>query len=185
MEIPVLGMDPSLRNWGLCAAKLDLTTGCLIGTPQMDLVLPRDLEGKQVRQNSNDMHLAQQLADIVIPAAKKAKVIFVECPVGSQSARSMASYGICVGLLGAIRSLNIPLIEVTALEVKQAFTGDKYATKAKMIAQAVELYPDANFPKHQGKMTSKAEHVADALGAIYAGANTSAFQNLLRLFQQV
>jgi Holliday junction resolvasome RuvABC endonuclease subunit len=184
MKIPVLGMDPSLRNWGLAAAELDLTTG-ILETPSLGLVCPDDLTGKQVRQNSNDLHLAQQLADKVIPAAKIAKVIFVECPVGSQSARAMASYGVCVGILGAIRSLNIPLIEVTPTEVKLAFTKNKNATKAQMIAKAVELYPDAAFPTHHGKMTSKAEHVADALGAIHAGVNTSTFQNLMRLFQQV
>lgn len=177
-------MDPSLRNWGLASAQLDLVTGVL-GPPSLDLVCPRDLEGKQVRQNSNDMHLAEQLAEVVIPAAQKAKVIFVECPVGSQSARAMASYGVAVGILGAIRALKIPLIEVTPTEVKLAFTGNRNATKAQMIAEALRLYPQADFPKHGGKITSKAEHVADALGAIHAGANTSAFQNLLRLFQQV
>lgn len=182
MKIPVLGMDPSLRNWGLAAAELDLVSGCL-EAPVLDLVCPSDLKGKQVRQNSNDMHLAQQLADVVIPAAQRAKVIFVECPVGSQSARAMASYGVCVGILGAIRSLNLPLIEVTPDEVKLAFTGNKNATKAQMIDRAVELYPEANFPSHQGKMTLKAEHVADALGAIWAGANTPTFRNLLRLLQ--
>lgn len=185
MKIPVLGMDPSLRNWGLAAAELDLTTG-ILEAPSLDLVCPADLTGKQVRQNSNDLHLAQQLADVVIPAAQKAKVIFVECPVGSQSARAMASYGVCVGIMGAIRSLNIPLIEVTPLEVKLSFTGNRNATKQEMITRAFELYPDAKgYPTHHGKVTSKAEHVADALGAIHAGANTPEFRSLLRLFNTI
>lgn len=184
MKIPVLGMDPSLRNWGLAAGQLDLITG-ILDDIDLTLVCPKDLDGKQVRNNSNDIHLAEQLSSVVLPMVREAKVIFVEVPVGSQSSRAMASYGITVGILGAIRSLNIPLIEVTALEVKQCFTGNKNATKAEMIAQAVSYYPEANYPMHGGKMTSKAEHVADALGSIHAGVKTPTFQNLLRLFNNV
>lgn len=177
-------MDPSLRNWGLAASWLDLTSG-VMDVPVLDLICPKDLEGKQVRQNSSDLHLAEQLARPVIEAAKIAKVIFVEVPVGSQSSRAMASYGVCVGVLGAVRALNIPLIEVTATEVKLALTDNGTATKQEMIKAAQRWYPGANFPMHQGKIALKAEHVADAIGAIHAGVNTSSFQNLLRLFQQV
>jgi Holliday junction resolvasome RuvABC endonuclease subunit len=184
MLIPVVGMDPSLRNWGLSEAQLDLTTGCL-STPLLSLISVKDVKGKQVRQNSTDLHIAEQVAQAALAAARRAKVVFVECPVGSQSARAMASYGICVGVLGAIRAEGIPLIEVTPLEVKKAFTGNKNATKNDMIAKAVELYPDANFPMHRGKLTLSAEHVADATAAIHAGVQTSVFKNLMRLVAQV
>jgi Holliday junction resolvasome RuvABC endonuclease subunit len=184
MLIPVLGMDPSLRNWGLAEASLDLMTGVL-ETPFLSLVQPKDLEGKQVRQNSSDIHLAAQLSEPIMEKARRAKAIFVEVPVGSQSARAMASYGICVGILGAIRALGIPLIEVTALETKQMLTGNKHATKRQMIDKACELYPDANFPVHNGKIPDKAEHMADAIGSIHAGVRTPMFQNLMRLFAGV
>ncbi len=184
MKISVLGMDPSLRNWGLASSLLDLETGYL-DNPHLSLICPKDLEGKQVRKNSSDLHLAEQLATEVIAAAQKAKVLFVEVPVGSQSARAMASYGVCVGVLGAVRALGIPLIEVSPLEVKLAFTGSRNATKELMISTAVNQYPNANFPMHHGKITSKAEHVADAIAAIHAGVNTSSFQNLMRLFKKV
>lgn len=184
MRIPVLGMDPSLRNWGLAQAELCLTTGTLT-TPFFSLVQPKDLEGKQVRQNSSDLYLAEQLAEVVIPLAQNAKVIFVEVPVGSKSARAMASYGVCVGVLGAVRALGIPLIEVTATESKLVFTSDKNATKRQMIDRAVALYPAANFPAGRGQVGDKAEHMADALAAIHAGVRTSTFQNLMRLFQGV
>lgn len=184
MKIPVLGMDPSLRNWGLSEAQLDLETGFL-STPLLSLISVKDVKGKQVRQNSTDLHIAEQLAAAALAAARRAKAVFVECPVGSKSARAMASYGICVGVLGAIRAEGIPLIEVTPLEVKKVFTGNKLATKEDMIAKAIELYPKANFPMHQGKLSSKAEHVADATAAIHAGVRTPVFQNLMRLFAKV
>lgn len=184
MLIQVLGMDPALVNWGLAEATLCLKTGVL-STPQLTLIQPTELQGKQVRVNSNDLHRAEQLAGPVMVAARKAKVIFVEVPVGSQSARAMASYGICVGILGAVRALGIPLIEVTATESKLVFTGDKNATKRQMIARGYELYPDANWPWHAGKIPDKAEHLADAVAAIHSGVRTSVFQNLMRLFQEV
>lgn len=184
MKIPVVGFDPSLRNWGIAESLLDLSTGFL-DTPHLTLVQPQDLEGKQVRQNSSDMYLAQQLAGPVIEAAKRAKAIFVEVPVGSQSARAMASYGVCVGVLGAVMALGIPLIEVTATEVKLVLSGDRVATKAKMIQAALDYYPDANFPRQRGRLVAKAEHVADAIGAIHAGVRTPMFSNFMRLYEKV
>jgi Holliday junction resolvasome RuvABC endonuclease subunit len=184
MLIPVLGMDPSLTNWGLAEGSLCLKTGVL-ATPLLSLVQPMDLEGKQVRVNSNDLHRAEQLAVIVMAASRRAKAVFVEVPVGSQSARAMASYGICVGILAAVRAEGTPLIEVTATESKRLFTGDAHATKREMIDKAYDLYPQANFPWHKGKIPDKAEHMADAIAAIHSGVKTPMFQNLMRLFREV
>lgn len=180
MRIPVLGMDPSLRNWGLAQGNLDLETGILEDL-HLSLIQPLDLKGKQVRQNSQDLHLAEQLAFGALEAAKQAKCVFVECPVGSQSARAMASYGICVGVLGSIRSMGIPLIEVSPIEVKKVFTGNPNATKELMIKTAEGFYPDANFPRQKGKIVAKAEHMADAVAAIHAGVLTSVFQSVMKL----
>lgn len=181
MKIPVVGMDPSLRNWGLAEAELCLQTGVLT-TPRLSLVQTKDLQGKQVRQNSSDLYLAEQLAEFALASAKRSKAVFVEVPVGSQSARAMASYGVCVGVLGAIRAVGIPLIEVTATESKLVFTGNRNATKREMIDRAVKLYPEANFPTSRGKVVDKAEHLADAIAAIHSGVRTPLFQNLMRLY---
>lgn len=192
MEIPVLGMDPSLTHWGLAEGILDLNTGFL-GSLQLSVVEPEKTKLKQVRQNSIDLAVAEQLAEQAIRAARQAKAVFVECPVGSQSARAMASYGICVGVLGAIRALGIPIIEVTATEVKVALTGDKNATKQKMIDAAVGLYPEAIWPTYQqngkgykkGELKGTAEHVADAIATIHAGVRVPAFQTLMQLYRKV
>lgn len=178
--IPVLGMDPSLRNWGLASAMLDPVTGKL-SQVQLDLVQPKETKGKQVRQNSKDLEIAELLAHGLHGPVQAAKLVFVEVPVGSQSARAMASYGVCVGILGMLRAQGTEIIEVSPTEVKLAMTGLKNATKAEMIAAALTRYPDANFPRHRGQVSDKAEHVADALGAIHAGIQTPVFKNLLRL----
>ena len=64
----------------------------------------------------------------------------------------------------------VPIIEVTESESKKVFTGKRTATKDEMIVKAMELYPDANWPYHQGSLSAtKAEHMADAISAIHAG----------------
>jgi Holliday junction resolvasome RuvABC endonuclease subunit len=184
MKIPVLGMDPSLRNWGLAAGALDLETGYLTGL-HLKVIQPKEETSKQVRKNSKDLEIAKVLAFELEEYIGAAKAIFVEVPVGSQSARAMASYGVCVGILGSLQARGIQLIEVTATEVKLALTGNKNATKDQMIAEAVKRYPEANFPMHKGKPANKAEHVADAIGSIHAGVRTPVFKNLMRLLAKV
>jgi len=191
MIVNVAGFDPSLTHWGIAEATLDLSGGYLNGL-DLTVVEPEKLKNKQVRQNSVDLFVSEQLAAKALAVARKSKVVFVECPVGSQSARAMASYGICMGILGVIRSEGIPLIEVTAFEVKKAATGNKNATKQQMIDWGVDLYPEANWPLYEqsgkgftkGDIHSKAEHAADALAAIHAGVLTPTFQNLMRLFER-
>lgn len=180
--IRVLGMDPSLRNWGLASGNLDLETG-ILDQVDLRLIQPKEETSKQVRKNSKDIEIAQLLVDGISVYTSQAKVIFVEVPVGSQSARAMASYGICVGILGALRASGANLIEVTPTEVKLAFTGNKNATKDDMIQKALELYPNANFPRFRGQLANKAEHVADALASIHAGVKTPTFQGLMRLYR--
>lgn len=181
--ITVLGYDPSLRNWGLAKGTYNILTGELI-IDQLGVVQPVLPTGKQIRQNSLDLESAQQLADKAIAAAQGVQAVFVEVPIGSQSARAMASYGICVGVLGTLRAMGIPFFEVTPTEVKLIATGKKTATKAEMIAWAYDLHPNTNWPTYQqhGKTLvseAKAEHMADAVGAIHAGLAGNTFKQAL------
>lgn len=182
MKIPVAGFDPSLKNWGIAEATLDLETGFL-STPSLSVIQPRDDDGKKkVRKNSTDLEKAEQLASGAFAAAARSKVIFVEVPHGSQSSRAMASYGICLGILGALKARDMEIIEVSAMENKKGFTGSKSATKEEMIAEALKLYPSANWPRRGGEIiVGKAEHMADAIAAIHSGVNTPMFKNLMRL----
>lgn len=179
--LPVVGFDPSLRNWGVVKGLLTLGENGGLKLHSVSVINPELPQGKQVRQNSVDLEAAKQLCAGALEAAKEAKAIFVEVPIGSQSARAMASYGICVGILGALRATGIPFFEVTPTEVKLAGAGSKTATKEDMIRWAMDRHPEANWPtfKRNGKQVvseGKAEHMADATAAIYAGLATSAFQ---------
>lgn len=186
-KLKVVGFDPSLNNWGIAAGLLTLSDLSLkIGN--VDVVQPVLPTGKQVRQNSTDLEAAYQLCTKALLYAKEADVIFVEVPVGSQSARAMASYGICVGILGALRAVGTPFFEVTPTEVKLASVGNKTATKKEMIAWATSKHPEANWPyyKRNGQdliSESNAEHMADATAAIYAGLACNSFKQMLPLLQ--
>lgn len=189
-KIRVCGFDPSMRNWGMAVADLDLKSG-LLDVPTLSIIQPRDEKSKQVRKNSKDLALAKQLFEGAYNTAKSCKVVFVEVPVGSQSARAMASYGVCVGVLGSLAGLGITIIEVSPEENKKALTGIKYATKEAMISAAMAEYPTANWPRQErngatfkkGDLKAEAEHVADAIGAIHAGCATPTFQTLLKLLR--
>lgn len=179
----VVGFDPSLRNWGIACGTYDLVTEKL-SIRHLDVRQPHLPTGKSARQNSKDLESAFQLYSAALEIATQAQAVFVEVPVGSQSARAMASYGICVGVLGGLRAAGIPFFEVTPLEVKMATVGKKTASKAEMISWATSSFPDAEWPTYKQKgqervSEAKAEHMADAIGAIVAGINIGPFQQLL------
>mgnify|MGYP005611262131 FL=1 len=88
-KLRVVGMDPSLRNWGLSIGTLDLDTKQVV-IDEVAVVNPTLPKGKQVRQNSLDLESAKQLCAKTLAAVNGAQAIFVEVPIGSQSARAMA-----------------------------------------------------------------------------------------------
>jgi hypothetical protein len=93
----------------------------------------------------------------------------------------MASYGICVGVLGSLRAIGMPLFELQEREVKLV-TGKRTATKAEMIDWAHARYPDAAWPRHQGALSAaRCEHIADAVATVHAGVMHPEFHRLVRL----
>lgn len=185
MKIPVLGCDPSLSNWGLARGMLCLETGIFTDV-QLKLIETKPDNDKQVRKNSKDIQRCEDIATGVLDWFQWAKVVFVEVPVGSQSANGMKSYGVCVGILGAFRASGIMLIEVNPTENKLVLTNNKTASKEAMIQAAYSYYPEANWIRDKkGKLLNKNEHIADAIGAIHAGVKTPAFETLMKLYAKV
>ena len=183
--LKVVGFDPSMRNWGIASGRLHLHTGEL-AMGHLDVIQPVKPEGKQTRTNSIDLAVAEQHARGIAQAIQRAQAIFVEVPVGSQSAAAMKSYGMCIGLLGALRAHGTPFFEVTATEVKLAGCGKKTASKAEMIQAAQQRYPDLDWPTYRRKgetlvSESSAEHMADAIFAIQAGLRLPSFQQFRAL----
>lgn len=187
----IVGLDPSLSNFGIAKAKLDLDT---MEFDITDLVLVQTTNEKdkklkkQVRKNSEDLDRAQLLHKGLQDGCEGAWLAIAEVPVGSQSARAMASYGVCIGILAACP---IPLIQVTPNEVKLAGFGVRTATKEEMIEWAMSKYPNApwrvqtqNGAKHKkGDPKADNEHLADAVAAIEAGIQTDQFQQLVSMMR--
>lgn len=184
MLIRMAGLDPSLNNFGMVKGWFDTDTGSfnvsdvLLSTSATDKATK-----KTVRKNSDDLIRAKTHYKNVTAFLEDVKVVCVEIPVGSQTSRAMASYGICIGVLSSIA---LPLIQVTPTEVKLAATNNKTASKADMIEWATTTHPEAEWLTRKSKgidvFVSKNEHLADALAAIYAGIKTDQFTNALAFF---
>lgn len=184
-SICVVGFDPSLRNWGIARAELDLET-MELSDLALDIMQPRDEKGKQVRKNSMDLERARQLSEAAQFYADQADVICVEVPVGSQSARAMASYGVCLGVLGSLLAQGKTIIQLSPEQVKKHFTGKKDASKDLMMAKAAEMFPKTNIPRnHDGSINmSKFEHQADAIASLVCGIASADFVAMCRLLRK-
>lgn len=189
-NVPILGMDPSLRNWGVVRANVDVSTG-LLNIDYMALIQTSNDKSKKktVRQSSQDLDRAKQLVSGLQKFISNEAYAFVEVPHGSggskgkPSHRSSVSRGI---VLGVLAGLDIPIIELDYNQVKEAGSGPN-ATKSEMIDWATNKHPDASWRinKTTGSYQNDNEHLADALAAAYAGLSTPEFkllQNTLEIY---
>jgi len=185
-SINIVGLDPSLNNLGIVEAQIDIDT-FEVKVARLMLAQPPKADNatkKAVRKNSDDLRRARFLQSALTEVCRGASLAIAEVPVGSQDARAMASYGICIGVLS---SCPVPMIEVTPTEVKLSAVGKKTASKAEMIAWAMDKHPDANWKmrKRKGELvpTNDNEHLADAIAAIYAGIQTEQFKQAVSMMR--
>lgn len=184
-SIKVVGFDPSMTHWGIATGRYDLNQHS-VGIDALSVIQPVKMAGKQIRQNSKDVDVAEQLYTRAWEAVQGAQAVFVEVPVGSQSARAAVSYAMCIGILAGFRVNGIPFFEVTPTEVKMVSVGKKNASKLQMIEWGLQQHPAAPWPyytKHGQQEISAtiAEHMADAIATIYAGVNQNTFKQMLSL----
>lgn len=189
-KMKIVGMDPSLSNWGIALATLDLNS-MTITVDGLDVITTENEKDKKVkkvvRKNSEDLDRAKLLHVGSLAACGDRWMAFAEVPVGSQSSRSMTSYGMCLGVLAAVAA-TLPLIQVTPNEVKLIGTNCRTATKEEMIEAAMLKYPNAPWPTKMIKgvktpIASKCEHMADAVFAIEAGIATDEFRQMIAMYK--
>lgn len=174
-RLNVLGLDPSLNNFGMVNADLDMQTMELtINKLSLSEAKP-DTKNKQVRKNCQDLIRCKTQYDALTAAVKDVDIVFCEMPVGSQSARAMASYGMCIGIIASVQK---PFIQLTPAQVKLAAVNNKTATKSDMIEWAFDKYPHDDWLVRAGKPINKNEHIADAIACIEAGVATEEFKQL-------
>ena len=179
--ITLIGIDPSMSNTALVA----------ISYPAMKVIDYKLIETnkskhKQQRVVSDDISRAREVYDGVHRFIKHHRtirnvVVAAETPTGSQSSSGMKSYGISAAIIGSID----PCTEVTPTEVKMFSVGNKTASKDDMIKWGMETHPEMKWMvnKSTGKPLRKCEHLADAIGAIYAMMQTNEFKTLTSFIQ--
>lgn len=174
-KIKLLGVDPSLRNFGCVVASLDLHTR-EYEVLSMELIETKpQKKTKGVRKNAMDFDRCKTLTDGFRSLVGESDIVIAEMPHGSQNARAAASYGMCIGVLS---HCDKPLIQVTAEQVKLAACNDRVASKKDMINWAKQRHPDAPWIVSRGKFVNKNEHLADAIAAIEAGLLTEEWRSL-------
>jgi len=187
MKIKLLGQDPSMLNWGLAAASFDTVSYEL---ELLELFVVQKLNkgdenAKRSRKSFLDLDRSRDLHTGInaFLAKHDFKFTMVEVPHGSQSASAMKGYGICLGILGAMK---VPMIQLSERECKINALGKPSATKIEMINWAMGRHPDANWKmrKSKGELVSVDgynEHAADAVGALEAGIMSEQFNQAMSI----
>lgn len=165
----VVGMDPSMSNWGLVKADLQ---GRTLRPIAADVVTTKKLSKKKAKhlyKNQEDLERAMLLSKGITEfIGIDTEHIYVELPVGSKSSRAMASYGICIGVFAQVR---LPFTIIRNTEIKKFVGyGDsdiRKVEKEEVIKKMLELGYEKIFT---GFKKNVHEHIADAMAALYIGS---------------
>lgn len=179
--LKIVGLDPSLRNWGIAIGSVPVDTGILTISDLRTVHTVKQPEGGRIRASTWDIESAFTLYDGVYDAVKDADIVCVEVPTGAQNNKGATGHGICLGVLGSLYSNKY--IFVTPQSVKKII-GKKDATKSESVAIAAQRHPEAPWPMWRGNISvEKAEHSADAIHAIYAAAQTKEFKSIIQEYK--
>lgn len=179
--IKLLGLDPSMSNWGIAKATYDDVNGLLIH--KLDLIRPKPVKEK-MRKNAKDIIQAEQLIQGVLPYLDDVDIVIAEVPVGSQSSRAMVNYAMCISIIAMINQvIERPVIQVSPSDVKK-IVGNPQASKEDMVDWAIDQHPEASWPTYKKDKKlylsyAQAEHMADAIAALYAGSFTDTFYDYI------
>lgn len=187
MEINVCGFDPSMSNWGVVHAKLNVVTN-QVTIMGMHICRTESESKKNVIKQSDDLRRAKILHAEVLLVAQNKAIVFSEIPFCNPGTYASANFnaGLVTGVLAACP---VPLIQVFPQEIKMMACGSRSATKDEMIEWAVKLHPEAPWLRRtfKGKqvLTKDNEHLADALGAIYSGIRSEQFKQAISMLRAV
>jgi hypothetical protein len=185
MKIKIVGFDPSMSNWGICKATLDVAT--LEWTVDDLILVETESEAKKgVIKQSDDLRRAKIVQAGMIEACDDASFAISEIPFCNPAGYAGANFN--SGLVtGVLASCPIPLIQVFPSEVKQKATGVRSATKGEMIEWAMGRFPNAPWRMRtlKGKRvpTAANEHLADAVASINAGLDSQQLQQALAIYR--
>lgn len=177
----ILALDPSFANTGWVLA--NMTDDGSIVSISGGLICTEKTTVKTTRRSSDDFRRAKELAMGLRMLAEQAQIVFAEIPSGTQSARASWALGVCLGVLTNVHPKT--LVEVTPTQTKLAALGRKDATKPEMIEWASSKRSDLPWKYNRGKLSPTNEHMADALGVLYAGLSHEDYQNYLGILRHL
>lgn len=183
-KLKIVGMDPSLRNWGLAIGELSLPDLELKITKVLTIHPDKFEKTKGGRKSTSDIFTAQSLFNNLVDHVVDADIVIAETPIGGRDAKAAFGYAVCVTLVGMLNlCLKNKVLEVSPFDVKNVVK--KNATKLEMIDWAVAQHFEVPWKYRTVKGANKlvlkdAEHVADAIASIYASASKPDFKNLIK-----
>lgn len=187
MKINVIGMDPSMSNWGIAKVVVDIAS-LAIEVRELVLIETESEKKQGVIKQSDDLRRANLLRGEMLLHCTGSSLAITEVPFYSPAAYPMANFN--SGLVtGVLASCSLPLIQVSPSDVKIAAVGHKQAAKEEMIEWGMEKHPEANWKmrnfKGKARPIAANEHLADALASVYAGIKTQQFQQALAMYRSM
>lgn len=175
-----------MRNWGLAVCYLD-PTDYTITVDELHVIHSNKDSKKARLKSSRDIMTVEELLEGIIPLVEDADVIVAETPIGGRDSAAALSYSICISIIATLNVAYTKVFEVTPGEVKLNVCKD--ASKAEMIQWATNMHPEApwKYKTQKGRksiVSGFAEHVSDAIGALYAAANKPQFFKLIQTLIQ-
>jgi Holliday junction resolvasome RuvABC endonuclease subunit len=190
-QIEIVAFDPSMSNFGICEAGVNIDT-LELEIRKLTLISTSSEANKGVIKVSDNLRRAREVQEGMIAACEGKAFAIAEIPlmISSHNAKiaSLANYNAGM-MVGVLASLNIPLIQVFPKDVKMTATGLKDACKEEMIEWAMRKYPTAPWllRKLRGKMVPVAanEHLADAVAAAETGLKDEQFKRSLAMYRSM
>jgi len=189
--ITLLGLDMTLRNTGWCIH--EQRQG--MWYPLIAGVVRTKNEQKKRRTYAmeENMRACTEVWDKLQEIVDDYQPIGAICErlEGTQNSKAARTFGLAEGALAAIVKQNeLPIFTVGAKDCKKDLTGDKSASKVKIVRAIEKLYPEfctKYFPKgdaimgDHGTYAAVTEHIADAMSVVRFGIKQPNIAGLLKL----
>lgn len=201
--IRVTAFDPSMNNWGAISVDVyyiieedgSLSTRFDQSKIAVEVIKTSSNPKDKRRQVIKNTERAQVLWE-GLQQFKDSDYFFVESPHGSQSFSAALSYGMCVGLLGALSSTGIPMQHITAVHARKtvlkpetlASVSEDNPIKDVVMKTMTTYYDRFPWPTRRVDgvpqfIKSRVEHLSDGLMVLLAGLDSPEFLQYLKTRQ--
>jgi crossover junction endodeoxyribonuclease RuvC len=176
-----LGIDPGFASLGY--ALVDVSVSEVVVGSLGVITTEKSNKKQNVLASSDNLRRARELARLLQPLVQEAGVICVEAMSFPRNASAAAKVAMSWGVLACLSELSdVPIVQVSPKELKQAVCGDATASKEK-VAEALDRRFARSFGAElvgRGVAKSLHEHAYDALGTVVASLSSEVLRALRR-----